>query len=44
MGLVWNAHDGRCLDGDVSSVTHSGTKVQLWDRNGWDNQRWYFPK
>jgi hypothetical protein len=31
---------GMCLDEDVSSRTHNGTKVQLWECNGWDNQQW----
>jgi hypothetical protein len=38
--IIYNAHDHRCLDADVSSVTHNGTKVQLWDCNGWANQNW----
>ena len=39
---VYSQHDGRCLDEDVSSVTHSGTKVQVWDCNGWNNQGWTY--
>ena len=37
---IYSQHDWRCLDADVSSATHNGTKVQVWDCNGWDNQRW----
>jgi hypothetical protein len=35
-----SVHDGRCLDSDISNATHNGTKVQVWDCNGWDNQKW----
>ncbi|MCM3923277.1 ricin-type beta-trefoil lectin domain protein [Frankia sp. AiPs1] len=31
---------GMCLDEDISSRTHNGTRVQLWECNGWDNQQW----
>ena len=38
----YSNHDGRCLDSDVSSPTHNGTKVQIWNCNGWNNQKWTF--
>jgi hypothetical protein len=37
-----NKHDGRCLDEDVSTPTHDGTKVQAYTCNGRDNQLWYW--
>ncbi|GAA1153635.1 hypothetical protein GCM10009664_21990 [Kitasatospora gansuensis] len=30
----------RCLDADLGTINGNGTKVQLWDCNGWDNQIW----
>ncbi|HLL64178.1 MAG TPA: RICIN domain-containing protein [Micromonosporaceae bacterium] len=36
----YSAHDNRCLDADVSSPTRNGTKVQVWQCNGWNNQKW----
>src|SRR3954453_11358681 len=39
---ITSAHDGRCVDSDVATPTHNGTKVQAWSCNGWDNQRWYY--
>ena len=33
-------HRGWCLDADVSTPTHNGTSVQLWQCNGQDNQAW----
>ena len=38
----YSNHDGRCLDSDVSSPTHNGTKVQIWNCNGWNNQKWTY--
>lgn len=38
----YSVHDGRCLDSDVSSATHNGTKVQVWQCNGWNNQQWTY--
>lgn len=34
--------DGRCLDADVSTPTHDGTRVQVWRCNRKLNQQWYF--
>jgi endo-1,4-beta-xylanase len=34
-------YNGRCLDGDVSSGGGNGSKVQLWDCNGLENQHWF---
>jgi len=39
---IVSAKDGRCVDSDVGTPTHNGTKVQAWTCNGWDNQRWYY--
>jgi hypothetical protein len=30
-----------CLDADNGTLGQNGTKVQLWQCNGWDNQAWY---
>jgi opacity protein-like surface antigen len=37
---IHNAFFGRCLDADTGSISGNGTKVQLWDCNGWNNQSW----
>ncbi|MFE9746589.1 RICIN domain-containing protein [Saccharothrix saharensis] len=39
---IQSVHDWRCLDADVSSPTHNGTAVQIWDCDGWDNQKWTY--
>ena len=39
-GAFISGHDGRCLDSDVAGPTHDGTKVQVWQCNGWKNQSW----
>jgi hypothetical protein len=39
-GAYVSNHDGRCLDSDVATATHNGTKVQAWQCNGWPNQQW----
>ena len=39
-GVFVSRQDGRCLDADVSGPTHDGTKVQVWQCNGWLNQTW----
>ncbi|EPX55599.1 peptidase, M27 (PrtB) family [Cystobacter fuscus DSM 2262] len=31
---------GKCLDADATSSGTNGTRIQLWDCNGWDNQNW----
>jgi hypothetical protein len=38
--IIYSSHDGRCLDSDVATATHNGTKVQVWQCNGWNNQAW----
>jgi Ricin-type beta-trefoil lectin domain len=38
--IIYSRHDGRCLDEDVASVTHNGTKAQVWDCHGGNNQKW----
>ncbi|ONI76321.1 hypothetical protein ALI144C_37325 [Actinosynnema sp. ALI-1.44] len=38
--MLRNAHSGRCLDADLNTITANGTKVQLWDCNGQNQQRW----
>ncbi|WP_405019996.1 RICIN domain-containing protein [Kitasatospora sp. NBC_00070] len=35
-----SGHGGRCLDADLNTINGNGTKVQLWDCNGWSNQTW----
>jgi hypothetical protein len=35
-----NVHDGRCLDEDVATAPHNGARVQVWNCNGWPNQKW----
>ena len=37
-----NAYGGQCLDGDRNQIPANGARVQLWQCNGWDNQRWIF--
>ncbi|GAB7188471.1 hypothetical protein ATKI12_8302 [Kitasatospora sp. Ki12] len=33
-------YNGKCLDADLNTIGANGTKVQLWDCNGWTNQNW----
>lgn len=33
-------HNGKCLDADNGTIGGNGTRVQMWDCNGWDNQQW----
>lgn len=43
MAVSWmfiSNHDGRCLDSDISTPTHNGTKVQVWQCTGGRNQQW----
>jgi len=38
---VLNGHDpGRCLDAALQSIGGNGTKIQLWDCNGGNQQQW----
>jgi hypothetical protein len=39
-GVLISGHDGRCLDADVATPTRNGTRVQVWQCNGWNNQAW----
>jgi ricin-type beta-trefoil lectin protein len=40
-GVFISNQDGRCLDADISSPTHNGTKVQVWQCiAGGRNQVW----
>jgi hypothetical protein len=40
-GLFISSHDGRCLDADIATPTHNGTKVQTWQCiAGGRNQQW----
>jgi hypothetical protein len=43
-GFYWYVQNGygRYLDGALQSIGSNGTKVQLWDFNGGDQQLWYF--
>ena len=39
--LLISSHDGRCLDADIATPTHNGTKVQTWQCiAGGRNQQW----
>jgi hypothetical protein len=38
-----NSESGRCLDADVSTISVNGTRVQLWDCTGEQNQFWLNP-
>ncbi|MFI9318516.1 RICIN domain-containing protein [Kitasatospora aureofaciens] len=33
-------HRWRCRAKDLNTIGANGTKVQLWDSNGWTNQNW----
>lgn len=35
------AAENICLDADNGTLGQNGTKVQLWQCNGWDNQAWF---
>ncbi|MFI5532999.1 RICIN domain-containing protein [Kitasatospora sp. NPDC051853] len=35
-----SGYNNRCLDADLNTINYNGTKVQLWDCNGWSNQTW----
>jgi hypothetical protein len=35
-----SSHDGRCLDEDIATATHDGTKAQVWQCLGGSNQKW----
>jgi hypothetical protein len=38
---ILNGHDpGRCLDAELQSIAGNGTKVQLWDCSGANQQQW----
>ena len=39
-GAFISSHDGRCLDADIATATHNGTKVQVWQCTGGRNQQW----
>lgn len=36
-----NRWNGRCLDADLNTITRNGTRVQMWDCNGQNQQRWF---
>src|SRR5579884_2261488 len=38
---IQDAQSGRCLDADTATIGSNGTKVQLWDCWGGQNQRWH---
>jgi hypothetical protein len=33
-------HNRKCLDADNGTIGGNGTRVQMWDCNGWVNQQW----
>jgi Ricin-type beta-trefoil lectin domain len=37
-----NQASGRCLDADLGTIGHGGTKVQVWDCGSGTNQQWVF--
>ncbi|HEX4959230.1 MAG TPA: RICIN domain-containing protein [Thermoanaerobaculia bacterium] len=37
-----NRYSGRCLDADLGTIGHGGTKVQVWDCGSGTNQQWFF--
>jgi|GEM_PF-1234168 hypothetical protein len=37
---IQDAQSGRCLDADTATIGSNGTKVQLWDCWGGQNQNW----
>jgi hypothetical protein len=39
-GVFISSNDSRCLDADNSQVPHNGTKVQVWQCTGGNNQVW----
>jgi hypothetical protein len=41
-GPIHNRADGRCLDADLGRIGTNGTRIQLWDCNGWANQSWSY--
>ncbi|MGW4651202.1 RICIN domain-containing protein [Kitasatospora sp. NPDC004289] len=42
VGYYWiqTEYNHRCLDADLNTIGGNGTRIQLWDCNGWDNQIW----
>ena len=42
-GVFVSSHDGRCLDADIATPTHDGTRVQVWQCiAGGRNQQWTY--
>jgi hypothetical protein len=39
--VIRNYQSGKCLDADANFLGQNGDRVQLWDCNGGDNQKWY---
>ena len=42
VALIANGHGFKCLDADLSSPLHNGTRVQIWNCNGMSNQLWFW--
>jgi hypothetical protein len=38
--MIRSKLSGRCLDADLTGISHNGTLVQLWTCNGQSQQRW----
>jgi hypothetical protein len=38
--VIQNGQSGRVLDADTGTLNQDGTRVQLWDKNGQQNQKW----
>jgi len=34
--------NGKCLDADLNRINNDGAKIQLWDCNGSNQQKWYW--
>ncbi|MFC4530964.1 RICIN domain-containing protein [Sphaerisporangium dianthi] len=41
-GPIRSHANWRCLDADLTTIGSNGTKVQLWNCNGWNNQKWTY--
>jgi hypothetical protein len=41
-GPIRSHSNWRCLDADLNTISGNGTKVQLWNCNGWNNQKWIY--
>jgi hypothetical protein len=42
LAFIANGHGFKCLDADLGSPIHNGTRVQIWNCKGMDNQQWFW--